>query len=101
MYFDKYYRYIIRGKECRWHSAYKSAQIFRAYHPDGKPRMLYYAVVDSAVAQDGVRLCILEDVNLSGIKTAIGQYRNGVAVTGTDATVWEDQLLGDRFRMVE
>ncbi len=96
MYFDKYYRYIIRGKDCRWHSAYKSAQIFRAYMADGKPRALYYAVV----AQDGVRLCILEDVNLSGIRTAIGQYRNGVAVTGTDATVWEDQLLGDRFRVV-
>ena len=97
MYFDKYYRYMIRGKPCRWHSEYKKAQIFRAYMADGKPRALYYALVD----QDGPRLCILEDVNLSGIKTAIGQYRNGVAVTGTDATVWEDQLLGERFRVME
>lgn len=94
---SKFFVYNIRGKLCRWHSTYKKAMIFRAYHSDGKPRMLYYAVVD----QDGAKLCILEDVNLSGIKTAIGQYRNGVAVTGTDATVWEDQLMGDHFRMVE
>ena len=97
MYFDKYYRYIIRGKECRCHSTYKGAHIFRAYMADGKPRALYYALVD----QDDRRVCIIEDVNLSGIKKAIGQDRNGVAVTGTAATVWEDQYIGEHFRMVE
>jgi len=88
IYFDRYYDYVIRGNACRWHSQYKGAQIFRAYDMRTlRPRMLYFAWISA----DGKRGYILEDVNLSGIKKAVGQFCNGVQVTGTSADVWTDQ----------
>lgn len=51
---------------CKYHSQYMSADIYRAHHADGRPRMHYVARIGDVV------LCAR---NLSGIREAVRDFR--------------------------
>lgn len=60
------YNTIGKVPMCKHHSQYMGADIWRAHHPDGKPRMHYVARIGDVV---------LSARNLDGIKKAVRDFR--------------------------